>query len=74
MILKVAQKVKLISKDWEIPRFERFKEAADAGERNSYTKEQLDAMIDFAENKLHNEDMSKIYLYHLYLILHWGQF
>lgn len=62
-ILKVAQKVKLISKDWEIPRFERFKEAADAGERNSYTEQQLDAMIDFAENKLHNEDLADIILF-----------
>ena len=62
-VLKFSQEMGLLSQDWTVPRFKRFKEAEDAQERNAYSAQDIKDMVTHARDNLMHDDLADIILF-----------
>ena len=62
-VLKFSQEMGLLSQDWTVPRFKRFKEAEDAQERNAYSARDIKDMVTHARDNLMHDDLADIILF-----------
>jgi len=62
-VLKFSQEMGLLSQDWTVPRFKRFKEAEDAQERNAYSAQDIKDMVTHARGNLMHDDLADIILF-----------
>ena len=62
-ILKFSQKYQLLTQDWTVPRFQRFRESEDAQERNAYSAQDIKDMVTYARESLLHDDLADIILF-----------
>ena len=62
-VLKFSQEMGLLSQDWTVPRFKRFKEAEDAQERNAYSAQDIKDMVTYARDSLLHDDLADLILF-----------
>ena len=62
-ILKFSQKYQLLSQDWTVPRFQRFRESEDAQERNAYSAQDIKDMVTYARESLLHDDLADLILF-----------
>ena len=62
-ILKFSQKYQLLTQDWTVPRYQRFREAEDAQERNAYSAQDIKDMVTYARESLLHDDLADIILF-----------
>jgi integrase len=59
-VLSYCMFMDLLDKNWKVPTFMTFDENEDGQERYAYKTEEVHAMIDFARNRLCNDDLADI--------------
>lgn len=61
-ILKFSQEMGLLSQDWTVPRFKRFKESIDAQQKLAYSAQDIKDMVYHARVNLMHDDLADIIL------------